>query len=240
MVSRDLIKRLALQYQTTEINVAREYAQHLFLSIFYQQPESEQVLFKGGTALHIVFQSPRFSEDLDFSGFRTDISMIETLILNVIEKIQKVGLKIEIAESKKTSGGYVGILDLTFSGYQARVCLEISLRKQNNIKGEPVLINSDFIPSYTLLILPQKMLVDEKLSALLGRAKPRDYFDLYFLLRKNLIEVEKRKVLKEIKSRLEKNKPSLEKELRDFLPRSQRRLIRNFQEVLLREISHYL
>ena len=240
MLNKDIIKKLALQYQSTEINIAREYVQHLFLSVFYQQPESEQILFKGGTALHIVFQNPRFSEDLDFSGFRTDISTIETLILKVVDKIQKIGLEIEISESKKTSGGYLGILDLSFSSYKTRVCLEVSLRKQNSIEGEPVLITCDFIPSYTLLMLPQKILVAEKLSALLGRAKPRDYFDLYFLLRKGLVEVGKRGILKEIKSRLEKEKLSLKKELRDFLPRSQHKLIRNFQKVLLREISHYL
>ena len=240
MLNKDIIKRLALQYQTTEINVAREYVQHLFLSIFYQQPKSEQILFKGGTALHIVLQSPRFSEDLDFSGFRTSIPMIETLILNVVDKIQKIGLEIEISESKKTSGGYLGILDLNFSSYKTRVCSHVSLRKQNSIKGEPVLITSDFVPSYTLLTLPRKMLVGEKLSALLDRAKPRDYFDLYFLLRKGLVEVRKRGILKEIKSRLEKEKLSLEGELRDFLPRSQHKLIRNFQKVLLQEISRYL
>jgi len=70
MLDREIIRKLALQHQTTEINIAREYVQHLFLSVFYQEPDSEKVLFKGGTALRITFQSPRFSEDLDFSGFR--------------------------------------------------------------------------------------------------------------------------------------------------------------------------
>jgi len=240
MFSKNLIKKLTLQYQTTEINITREYVQHLFLSIFYQQPNSETILSKGGTALHSAFQSPRFSEDRDCSGFRTNISMLETLILDVLNKIQGVGLKVEIAESKKTSGGYLGILDLTFSGYQNRISLEISLRKKNNLRGEPMLITSNFIPSYTILLLPRKMLVDEKLSALLSRAKPRDYFDLYFLLRKGLVEVEKRKVLKEIKSRLEKDKPLVKKELENFLPRNQHRLVLNFREILLQEISHYL
>ncbi|MFH0797741.1 MAG: hypothetical protein V2A65_11960 [Candidatus Omnitrophota bacterium] len=62
MLDREVIKKLASQYQTIEINVAREYVQHLFLSIFYQEPDSEKVLFKSGTALRIVFQSPRFSD----------------------------------------------------------------------------------------------------------------------------------------------------------------------------------
>lgn len=239
MLEQSQIKRLALQYQTTEINVAREYAQHLFLSSFYQQPESGRILFKGGTALRVIFQSPRFSEDLDFSGFNTGITLIETLVLNVLEKIQQVGLEIRISERKKTSGGYLGIIDLGVSGYQARIFCEISLRKKNTIKGEPVLIANDFIPSYTVLMLPEPVLVEEKLTALLSRAKPRDYFDLYFLLRKGLVTVKQRKVLNKVKERLEKEKILLERELADFLPRTYQKLIRDFRKVLLREISRY-
>lgn len=37
---------------------------------FYQEKEAEAILFKGGTALRLIYQSPRFSEDLDFSGFK--------------------------------------------------------------------------------------------------------------------------------------------------------------------------
>jgi len=240
MLGRDIIKKLSFQYQTTEINIVREYTQHLFLSIFYQYPESEKILFKGGTALRVVFHSPRFSEDLDFSGFQTDISTLETLLLNVTEKIQRFGLETEITESKKTSGGYLGTLDLVSSGYRSRILLQVSLRKQKSVKGEPVLITSDFMSSYTILILPVKILIEEKLSALLERAKPRDYFDLYFLLRKELIKVEQRKVLKEIRKRLEGGNLLLEKELQDFLPRNQQKLIHNFQKVLLQEISRYL
>ncbi len=239
MVNREVIKRFAAEYQTTEINVARDYTQHLFLSAFYGQPESEQVLFKGGTALHIIFQSPRFSEDLDFSGFRTHIKRLETLILNTIIEIQKNGLVVEIIESKKTAGGYLSTLHLAFSGYDIRVLFQVSLRKQNESKGEPALITSNFIPPYTLLMLPEKKLIEEKLAALLERSKPRDYFDLYFLLRRGLIQPEKRKVLKEVKNRLCKEKLSFEKELKDFLPRRQHTIIHNFQEVLLREISRY-
>lgn len=240
MLSSEMIKKMAFRYQTTELNVAREYVQHLFLSIFYQEPDSERVLFKGGTALRLVFQSPRFSEDLDFSGFGIDIPTLETLMIDVIDKIHNVGVDIEISESKKTSGGYIGILDLTFSEYQTRILMEVSLRKRNSIKGELVLIAGDFMPSYTVAMLPQKKLVAEKLSAFLSRAKPRDYFDVYFLLRKGLITVEQRKTLKEIKSRLERGKLSVVKELRDFLPLNQHKLIRDFHKVLLREVSRYV
>ena len=97
----------------------------------------------------------------------------------------------------------IGVLDLTVSGYRTRIILEVSLRKKNGVKGETVLIAGDFVPSYTIAILLQKMLVDEKLAAVLSRAKPRDYFDIYFLLRKGLVAVKQKKNLREIKRQLE-------------------------------------
>jgi len=50
---------------------------------------------------------------------------------------------------------------------------------------------------------------------------------------------EQKKVLGEIKRRLEHETLSLEKELRDFLPKSQHKLVRDLPKTLLREISRY-
>ena len=240
MLDGKTIGRLAMKHQTTEVNIAREYCQHLFLSAFYQHEVSEKVLFKGGTALRFAFQSPRFSEDLDFSGFRTNLRELETLLLDTAGEVQKIGVGVEIGESKKTSGGYLSTLHLAFSGHKILILLEISLRKQNDIRGEILLITSDFAPPYPAIILPEELLVEEKLKALLSRAKPRDYFDLYFMLRKGLIKPGKQAVLKEVKLRLSKGRLMVEQELKDFLPRSQQKLVRNFHEVLLREISRYV
>ena len=68
MLSENSIKELAVKFQTSELNIAREYFQNLFLNSLYTQKNSEKLGFKGGTALRIVFNSPRFSEDLDFTA----------------------------------------------------------------------------------------------------------------------------------------------------------------------------
>ena len=67
MITQDAIKKLAIQYRTSEFpNIVREYFQHLFLSQLYRMEKADSLLFKGGTALKIIYGSPRFSEDLDF------------------------------------------------------------------------------------------------------------------------------------------------------------------------------
>ncbi len=68
MLSLKNLNEFIKKLQTIPKNVVREYIQHLFLSCLYKIKGSEKLLFKGGTALRIIFGSPRFSEDLDFTG----------------------------------------------------------------------------------------------------------------------------------------------------------------------------
>jgi len=76
MISNEALQALATKLQTTELNVRREYFQHLFLSYFYQQPLTDRIYFKGGSALRMLYHSPRFSEDLDFSSSVTGLLRI--------------------------------------------------------------------------------------------------------------------------------------------------------------------
>ncbi|MBM3128509.1 MAG: nucleotidyl transferase AbiEii/AbiGii toxin family protein [Chloroflexi bacterium] len=239
MITANAIKKMAVTLQTTELNIAREYAQHLFLSGLYQQRGTHQVMFKGGTALRIVYNSPRFSEDLDFSGFGVSVKDIEDWVAVASEGIEQSGIAISIEESKKTSGGYLGILDLEFSGYQVRVLFEISLRRRNGLKGRGALIASDFIPAYTVTLLPEEVLVEEKLAALLDRGKPRDFFDCYFMLRKNMISPKQRQILFKVKQTLSETRINFKTELGDFLPRSYQLIISGFKKTLMAELERY-
>src|SRR3989338_3631770 len=101
MITQDAIKKLATQYRTSEFpNIVREYFQHLFLSQLYRLENSDNILFKGGTALRIIYGSPRFSEDLDFSIFRVEQysqkEFIEDLFAAVLMEIEKAGIKVEL------------------------------------------------------------------------------------------------------------------------------------------------
>ncbi len=111
MLTRANLEQFTKQAQTKLENVIREYCQHLFLSFFYQQPGSERLLFKGGTALRIIFYSPRYSEDLDFTGIKISQQEVEELFLNTLADIEKTGIVVEIKEAKRTTGGYLGIIE---------------------------------------------------------------------------------------------------------------------------------
>ncbi len=236
MVAQDQIRRLSTKYQTSELNIMREYLQHLFLSYFYQLPQSTDIYFKGGTALRFVYQSARFSEDLDFSTNKEDIPGIEDILLEVLGKVEKENIQATLQEAKTTSGGYLAIIDFVLLDQTIPVQIEISFREKV-VTGEVVTVTSDFIPPYTLVILAQDQLVSGKIRALKARRKARDFYDLYFILRKQLPIPDKRDVLSEVLNALHSQDINFEVELKQFLPKSHWAIIRDFKNILEREID---
>ncbi|MBU1894213.1 MAG: nucleotidyl transferase AbiEii/AbiGii toxin family protein [Candidatus Omnitrophica bacterium] len=162
------------------------------------------MFFKGGTALRIIYNSPRFSEDLDFTVIKMSKSDIENLVQEALVEIEKIGISVKIDEFSSTSGGYIGFLSLDILNETISIELNISKRIGARKEGEVVLISSDFIPAYNLIQLSQKELVNEKIKALLERGKPRDFFDLYFILRSNLLPTQQKGILLQVLDKLEK------------------------------------
>jgi len=242
MLSQNAIKELSIKNQTREDNIAREYIQHLFLSALYSQKGSDALLFKGGTALKIVFHSPRFSEDLDFSVQKVlSKSRLDNFFLESISRIEQEGIVVELKEAKFTSGGYLGILSYSFYNFSGEINIEISLRKEGFLQKSVITIVSDFLPAYILVYLSPKEIVKGKLLALLNRYKPRDYYDLYFILRhpelNKFVDFEK---ISEIKEKLLKERINFKSELEILLPVSHHMILKNFKQSLIKEIDKHL
>ena len=239
MITTEAIRTLAAKLQTTELNVRREYCQHLFLAYFYQQSLTDQVYFKGGTALRVIYNSPRFSEDLDFSASLTDIHALEDAVVGALAEIARENVGVDIAEAKTASGGYLAIIIFHGDDAPVAVQLEISLREGEK-RGEAVTIVSDFRPAYTILALARDQIIDEKIRALLSRKKARDFYDLYFLLRANLLPPGQRDALPLALETVRKSKIDFERDLKEFLPRSHWAIIRGFPATLEREIGRFV
>ena len=239
MIAEAAIKALATKLQTTELNVRREYFQHLFLSYFYQQPVTDQIYFKGGTALRTLYNSPRFSEDLDFSSAMTDIPTLEQTLLETLTTIARENVSLDLAEAKQTTGGYLAIVTFRADHGSIAIQIEFSFREGEKL-GEAMTVVSDLFPAYTVVALAQEQLVDEKIQALLTRQKARDFYDLYFILRANLLPVHRRDVLVQVLAATRRSRMDFEKELKEFLPRSHWAIIRDFPAPLEREIARFL
>lgn len=240
MLSRENLEKFTKQQQTSTQNVGREYCQHLFLSYLYQNPGSEKLLFKGGTALRIILKSPRFSEDMDFTGVGTTHKDIEGLFTDTLANIEKTGMTVHIDEATKTTGGYLGIA--TFEAYDMKinVQIEVSLRKGREPKKTRALITNDYIPAYTLVHLDIDGIIRGKLDALLDRHKPRDFYDYFFLLSGNFPAARTKENLESVLKLLRQETMNFQTELKKFFPASHAMHLRDFKRLLEKKILGYL
>jgi len=241
MISKSLIEEITRKHQTTQVNVAREYCQHLFLSLFYQKKKSDHILFKGGTAIRFLYNTPRFSEDLDFTAYNISVKQIESILIDTLDDLAHLGINLEMEEAKVTSGGYLAVIRLSFLGFKENIQVNISLRpRKTKLSSDVVLINSDYIPPYNIVSLAEKDLMEEKIQALLDRSRPRDYFDIYYLLRTKLSTPKKKLFLKKILERLEKTRIDFKRELALFLPKSHHHILKDFKKTLRKELKKYI
>lgn len=237
MIDFGIFDKISQRNQTTRFNVLREYAQHLFLSSFYRKEGTEKILFKGGTALRFVYKSPRFSEDLDFSADEVRGEEIEKILEEVLVDLENQNQECEIEEAKPTSGGYLANLATYIDNERIPIAVQISLRKKMKGGYQTLPITNEYIPSYVANVLPLSELAGEKVQAALTRAKPRDFFDIYFLLREGLLPGDERGKLPEVKVILESGKVSFGRELALFLPLSMKTFVKDFPRPLLVEME---
>lgn len=241
MINREFLEKLAVKKQIGVENILREYTQHLFLSHFYALEESEKMLFKGGTALKLVFESPRYSEDLDFTGLENS-GLYENLLEEVMVGLDDQGIDLDLVESKPTTGGQIGILRVNIFGRTLEIKSDVSLRKsQITTLREAIVVNPEYTPSYNIYLLKPAVLIEEKIIALLTRSKSRDLFDLYFILRSprlrrelNLNEEQRSQILSLLKKQ---DKKKLQKDLQQVLPKNFWRLLSDLPASLERELE---
>ncbi len=239
MISEQTLQQITKKYQTDDGTVLREYFQHLFLSYFYQHEDTGRMYFKGGTALRLIYKSPRFSEDIDFSAGLMSVDPIENAVIDTLGMVSKEGIGAEIEKATPTTGGYLAELRFTAYGRTIPIRLEVSLRAGKKVGTLATVVN-DFVPDYTVLQLDEPQLIGEKIAALLIRKKPRDFYDFYFLLRRNMIRDKNRETFETVLKVLKETKIRFNIELRAVLPKSHHMIVRDFKTTLEREIKRFL
>jgi len=110
MITVETLEKLARHHRISLFpNIVREYFQHVFLEQLYRLDEAERMLFKGGTALRVIYGSPRFSEDLDFSLFGVSPahikSFVEGLFVRALAEAERAALEASAAELRRETAG---------------------------------------------------------------------------------------------------------------------------------------
>lgn len=225
MITKDQIKHLSEIFQIDEFSIFREYLQLVFLSYLYQEKGANKIFFKGGTALRLLFNSPRFSEDLDFSTDYTD-GEITKLIKKIEKKVNRELPNLTIKPLHKGKEGIRFRITYRHDGFKYPFSIRLDFHRQEYITNTQV---STLTTQFPIMIFPQifhltgEGILIEKFEALNSRNKGRDMFDVWFLLSRGIhVEMVKDKIIKNIE-----NFPLslLEKDLGTFLPKSQKQII---------------
>jgi predicted nucleotidyltransferase component of viral defense system len=191
----DLIKKKLIPYhsQAEKYNYLREFLQLLILKILDEKGCFRNIAFVGGTALRILYDLNRFSEDLDFCLIEKNhydfVSLIETLE----SELKHYNLNVSISKkSVKTVGAaFVKFDNLLFAtglsplkDQKILIKLEIDQNPPAGYKTQLTLINKEFLMAINQYDLPS--LFSGKLHAVLCRkyTKGRDFYDLIWYLSK--------------------------------------------------------
>lgn len=181
MITKDQIHQISKKNKINETTTFREYLQLFFLSELYSKKQSKDIFFKGGTALHLIYKAPRFSEDLDFS-----VGLKEKDFLNFIQELFDAASKREAIEFKerKSLGGKRFLLTAapTVLPHKTFINLDFSFREKV-LDPQKSIIETDYPVLFTSYVyhLSKDELFAEKIRALLTRVKGRDLYDLWYL-----------------------------------------------------------
>src|SRR3989344_1819427 len=187
MMTKDQIVLLSRKHKINESVIYREYLQLFFLNVLYSFNQSKKVFFKGGTAIHLIYKAPRFSEDLDFT-----VELQEDIFLSLLKDIfQRMSSQEHVDfKKRKTIAGKRFLLTAYPSvlPYKTFINLDFSFREKV-LQPQKSIIQTDYPVIFTsyLYHLSKEEIFAEKIRALLTRRKCRDIYDLWYLSTRGVV-----------------------------------------------------
>ncbi|MBM4386649.1 MAG: nucleotidyl transferase AbiEii/AbiGii toxin family protein, partial [Deltaproteobacteria bacterium] len=170
-------------------NLLREYLQFRILEAIFDSDYCGRLAFMGGTAIHILHQGTRFSEDLDFDNLGLTKQEFEDLSSVVAKRLKREGYTLETRNVFRGAfRSYIKFQEILLRFGISRHADEKMLIQ---IDAEPQ--KFDYIPEKAILnkfdifirvnAVPVGMLLSQKIAAILKRKRPvgRDFYDAVYL-----------------------------------------------------------
>jgi len=167
-----------------------EYLQYELLDSLFKHPASATLSFIGGTAIRLLHDSHRFSEDLDFDNFGLSFKQFEDLLKAACRDMEYKGFVIEYRFVEKGAYHcYIRFPEILHqSGLSPDAGRKILIRIDSEAKEklyEPAKI---FLNKFTIyrqiLAAPAGIILAQKMMTILHRKreKGRDIYDVSFLM----------------------------------------------------------
>lgn len=211
-----LLENLAQELKIAPLNIVRENAELAFLQKLSQSDILKRLIFYGGTALRLAYNSPRFSEDLDFLMTQKISAKELASLISDLEKEAGFSLK-DLKDKRNTLFALLNVVEPVLK-HPLNIKIEIS-KKKNGLKTEFLPLVSPCSPYKPIIQTATiESLKNLKIQAVKGRQDPKDWFDLWYI-NKYL----KEKYLAPLKFPFDKKE--FERQLKRFLPRDKWSLI---------------
>jgi len=217
-------------------NMLREYLQYKILEIIFNSKVANKLSFLGGTALRIVYNNTRFSEDLDFDNFGLTKKDFIYLVDEIKNQLMELGYQVETRNVFKGAYRcYIKISKILFDNHISalkgeKMMIQVDTAPHDFVYNSDKKILNKFDVFTQIFVSPVDILLSQKIYAVFNRkrAKGRDFFDVVFLLKKtkpNYKYLEKKigvKNNRELKQKLLKHLDSLDlkelaKDVQSFL-----------------------
>ena len=171
--------------------ILREYLQTIILNSIYKSSFAPSLFFVGGTALRLVYNLPRFSEDLDFNTPGLEQDDFTKILERVETNLSLEGFSPVISSKKRAT---LFIASLNFPGVMREYGImnsrggDMMIKLEVNSPAWPLPTESHVLSRYgynfSAIVMSKGALLSEKLAALLSRRRGRYIYDLLFMLRK--------------------------------------------------------
>lgn len=183
-------------------NSPSQQEKHYTQSIILFALGEEKIVFKGGTYLWFFHGLKRFSEDLDF----TALDKVDFIDKKIIKTLDLFGFESKISKKERKNDSLSFRVDVKGPLYKNElsknfVYVEISLREKLMLDPKNIILknNSYLLPERSILCMPLEEVAAEKVRAILTRNKPRDVYDLNFLISEKNISFNKSLVEEKLK-----------------------------------------
>ena len=181
-ITLDELKTIASQKGFNLQMLEKDY---LVTYLLYLIKDVNGIYFKGGTALNKIFLDyERLSEDLDFT-LTAKVKDVEKEIKNKL----KGTIFDKITHGKITDHFIRLIIHYNLFHEKGTIFIDLNEKATLDLKSQEFKVPNfypDHIPEFSVKCLHKKEMIAEKIMATCERYKPRDYFDLYWIIKKKL------------------------------------------------------
>ncbi len=183
------------RHPSEKLNKLRECLQLTALKIIYDKNYFRNLSFTGGTALRILFDLKRFSEDLDFSLIKKSGYKFTAFCREIISGFKLYGLETEgaIRDGKNVQSAMIkfnnllketGLSDL--AGQKLSIKLEVDSNPPQGWHIQNTLVNKLYLFNAVTFDLPSMYATKLHACFYRGFTKGRDFYDFIWYLGKKI------------------------------------------------------